>query len=1171
MNAAEALAQWFRNSTLAERGGWTLLHSIWELAAVAGLLAVVLRFLGGASARARYLVSTAAMALMFALPLATFLVVANSPLPAPGFPASRPSAPAPAAIGAPKPVDDTLSEDLPSAAPAERPFSIPVPAFLEGAFGPSWTARLAERFTPAVPWLTLVWTIGVAVLSISNLGGWVAIKRLRSLGVSPVDPELAGRFSRLSAQLFLTCPVRVARSTLIQIPVVIGFLSPLVLIPVSVVAGLPPAYLDAILAHELAHIRRHDHLVNLFQVLAETLLFYHPATWWVSRRIREERENCCDDIAARVCGDSRLYAKALVCVEDLRPSATSLALAATGGGPMFRRIQRLLGLRPNLRPRRTASLAVVALSLAALLLPLGCNYVVPPPSGVALQIPDQELFQNNSATGDFFKSLAGLQTFDGLPFDIKGSSTFYGLAGATGRKSLEGIQVGRPFDELHLIHYVKYAADRGGTPVARFRLNYADGSDFEFQILYGAQVRTYCKTAIEDDDRPTDPSSKVIWRSPHDEGSEVVTSRLFETVLPNPFPAKVVQSLDVYSGIGRSCYCLVAATVAKADPNRPVTAAVPPRWAPEAARKGRTGILTVRVLDRASHAPVADALVVASMFSGGSTEIVIPTDATGTASVKYPMNPEGQLEVAIIKDGYGMKSASWLRGQGGIDFVAELDKGASIGGLVLSEGGKAVSSALMHLHQLDQDGDEYRTEISARSDRNGRWSMSGIAANDRNFSISVGHSGFATMKFLPDGGPQINEPSQYVSPEALFSGKAVLRLAALDNPSIAPDLSSTASTGDKVAALRKEVDQARAGNRTDSTAQEQQAASAKTVREDVPRILDLIDADPSFDAMETLQWIVEKRLLDTETPENPPLWERPRLVALLQGRFVKDPRIAKICWVIGRNWSPSEAASAALFEAVAKQNPDRRARAYATFAAACFFRRQAAIAETQESLPDEFRFGQEQAPAARVRYADLEAAGGSKALYAQAAERLRVLGDRYPDVPGGATDSARCGEIARLQLDEIEHFTVGARPPEIAGVNLRGQPLKLSDYRGKCVVLFFWGSWSEPAMQTAAIQRHLAERMAGKPVALIGVNSDEDISKGLAAAVKEGMTWASFWNGSLGPDGPIAKDWHVRIWPAVFILNGDGVICFKFSGHAGDEAGPILEAIVERVLASNRS
>ena len=101
-------------------------------------------------------------------------------------------------------------------------------------------------------------------------------------------------------------------------PTVIGWLKPVVLLPASALAGLTPRQLEAILAHELAHIRRHDYLVNLLQTLVETLLFYHPAVWWLSRRIRVERENCCDDLAVSLCGDPVAYAAALA---DLEGSA----------------------------------------------------------------------------------------------------------------------------------------------------------------------------------------------------------------------------------------------------------------------------------------------------------------------------------------------------------------------------------------------------------------------------------------------------------------------------------------------------------------------------------------------------------------------------------------------------------------------------------------------------------------------------------------------------------------------------------------------------------------------------------------------------------------------------------------------------------------------------------
>ena len=125
-------------------------------------------------------------------------------------------------------------------------------------------------------------------------------------------------------------------------PTVIGWLKPVVLLPASALAGLAPNQIEAILAHELAHIRRHDYLVNLCRRVVETLLFYHPAVWWLSRRIRAERENCCDDLAVSLCGDPVAYAAALAELEGLRSTTGDLVLAATGGS-LLQRVRRLLG------------------------------------------------------------------------------------------------------------------------------------------------------------------------------------------------------------------------------------------------------------------------------------------------------------------------------------------------------------------------------------------------------------------------------------------------------------------------------------------------------------------------------------------------------------------------------------------------------------------------------------------------------------------------------------------------------------------------------------------------------------------------------------------------------------------------------------------------------------
>jgi uncharacterized protein (TIGR03435 family) len=135
--------------------------------------------------------------------------------------------------------------------------------------------------------------------------------------------------------------VRVVDAVFVDGPVVIGWLQPVVLLPVAALAGLTPEQVRAILAHELAHVRRHDAVVNFAQTLAETLLFYHPAVWWVSSRIRAEREHCCDDVALAVSGDAYAYASALAELESWRATEPGFSLAATGG-PLLRRVARVL-------------------------------------------------------------------------------------------------------------------------------------------------------------------------------------------------------------------------------------------------------------------------------------------------------------------------------------------------------------------------------------------------------------------------------------------------------------------------------------------------------------------------------------------------------------------------------------------------------------------------------------------------------------------------------------------------------------------------------------------------------------------------------------------------------------------------------------------------------------
>src|SRR5207244_12070360 len=128
---------------------------------------------------------------------------------------------------------------------------------------------------------------------------------------------------QLAARLRLTAAFLVVETDLVDVPTVLGWLRPVILLPMAALANLTPKQIEAILAHELAHIRRHDYAVNMLQAVAETLLFYHPAVWWISSRVRAEREHCCDELAVSVTGDRLSYASALANLEALRPSSTS--------------------------------------------------------------------------------------------------------------------------------------------------------------------------------------------------------------------------------------------------------------------------------------------------------------------------------------------------------------------------------------------------------------------------------------------------------------------------------------------------------------------------------------------------------------------------------------------------------------------------------------------------------------------------------------------------------------------------------------------------------------------------------------------------------------------------------------------------------------------------------
>jgi uncharacterized protein (TIGR03435 family) len=222
--------------------------------------------------------------------------------------------------------------------------------------------------TPLAGWVACIWFAGVMALSMQMAGGWIRAQRLRTRLTKAASGVWTNRLEILRRRMEISRPVRLYMSALAEVPTVVGWLRPYVLLPVSAITGLDEDQWAAILAHELAHIRRHDYLINLLQTAVETILFYHPAVWWVSHRIREEREHCCDDLAVAACGNAVFYAGALARLEELRGVNDKPALAATGGD-LLARVRRLTANnRKNTQPPRPLTATIATMLLVGVIL-----------------------------------------------------------------------------------------------------------------------------------------------------------------------------------------------------------------------------------------------------------------------------------------------------------------------------------------------------------------------------------------------------------------------------------------------------------------------------------------------------------------------------------------------------------------------------------------------------------------------------------------------------------------------------------------------------------------------------------------------------------------------------------------------------------------------------------
>jgi bla regulator protein blaR1 len=300
---------------------WTLFHSLWQGGLIAMIAAGLMMILRKHRPGVRYAVLYMLMLLLPVLFAGTFLMIYN--------PANTSLHSTAQMAGPVWQSGNSLAGNLQAIPVTEIPHA--------------WYAYLVHLFENEAQWLVLFWFTGFLIFLLRFSGSFIYVYRLKNRHIYEVEGEWQSNLRNLSGKIRLQRKVKLAESALARIPLTIGYLNPVILLPLGTLSGVPPQQLEAILLHELAHILRKDYLLNIIQSIIELLFFYHPVTWWLSGLIRQEREHICDDIAVSVNKDHINYIKALTTMEELNSKSPFLASAMTGTKKkLLFRVKRLL-------------------------------------------------------------------------------------------------------------------------------------------------------------------------------------------------------------------------------------------------------------------------------------------------------------------------------------------------------------------------------------------------------------------------------------------------------------------------------------------------------------------------------------------------------------------------------------------------------------------------------------------------------------------------------------------------------------------------------------------------------------------------------------------------------------------------------------------------------------
>ncbi|MFC2120045.1 M56 family metallopeptidase [Bacteroidota bacterium] len=289
----------------------TIIHSLWQGILVGLLCWLILSFVKKENAQTRYWINISGMVSILVLAVFTFNSVYNPVVSALN-------------TGGNSGIDMVLKQNV-------------VAYQANTGFGSS-----VSFMNNILPYVTILWLMGFLIFFIRFIGGVFYNNKIKNEGLSTVPENWSARLVTLSKKIKNTRAIKLLESSRIIVPTVIGHIKPIILFPVGALAGLPVKQVEAILAHELAHIKRNDYIINIIQSLIEVLFFYHPTIWWLNTKVNMERENCCDDLAMRITGDRLVYAKALSSINEVSEGNLKLAPAFTGNnGKLLSRIQRL--------------------------------------------------------------------------------------------------------------------------------------------------------------------------------------------------------------------------------------------------------------------------------------------------------------------------------------------------------------------------------------------------------------------------------------------------------------------------------------------------------------------------------------------------------------------------------------------------------------------------------------------------------------------------------------------------------------------------------------------------------------------------------------------------------------------------------------------------------------